>query len=105
MANEKRRSGSPPAPVLAVPANRGLEVQLHAQLHNAGIAGRRHRVIQRGGEVGGSAANGIGVIESVERFPAELSGEALAERYVFEQREVGAPEAGAANGTGALRGF
>src|SRR5207247_1647446 len=71
----------------------------------AGIARRSDRVIQRRGEVCRAAANGVRVVESVECFETELPVEMLGEFYVFEQREVGAPETRPTNGTGPLGGF
>src|SRR6266849_4147873 len=85
--------------------NWGSEVELHAELQDARVARRGHLVIQRGDEVGGSAANGVGVVESVEGLEAQLTTETLVELDVLEEREVGAPEAGATDGAGTLRGF
>src|SRR5713101_1337521 len=82
-----------------------LEVKLQTELHDTRITRRGHLVIQRGDEVGGSAANGVGVVESVEGLEAQLTTKTLVELDVLEEREVGAPEAGATDGAGTLRGF
>ena len=82
-----------------------LEVEFQAELRDAWVARRTHSVVRREDEVGRTAANRVGMVEGVESLEAELSGEALAELYVLEQREVGAPEAGATDGSWALGGF
>ena len=76
-----------------------LKVDLEAQLHDSRIARGTDRVEQRRGSVQRSAANGVGVIEGVERLPAQLASETLGELDVFEQGEISPPEAGTADGT------
>ena len=108
-SDSAHREKAAPVTELSRPAclrqNWGSEVEFHAELHDTRVARRGHLVIQRGDEVGGSAANGVGVIESVEGLETQLTTKTLVELDVLEEREVGAPEAGATDGAGTLRGF
>jgi hypothetical protein len=61
-----------------------LKINLETQLHDARIACGTDRVEQRRGSVQRSTANRVGVVESVERLPAQLAGETLCEFDVLE---------------------
>ena len=51
-----------------------LEIEFHAELHNARIASCSDLIEETRGHVERGAANRIGVIEGVEGLPAKLAG-------------------------------
>ena len=83
----------------------GLEVELHAELHDSRVARRANLIEARRREARRRAANGVGVIESIKRLPTQLASKTLGELHVLEQREVGAPETGGSDGARPLGGF